>query len=267
MLRGFPPGYIAALEKRLLETELALFDALQSLSFLRSSSFDDRVSSADTGQEQPYHVDTNKVLAKQSINQTKAEKVAEWERLPIGTSSQQTEWLKDRLSLVGLTTEKSAQQSSSNDRPQVQRLASSSDRQQHPFLQTGFMHNQDKGSYTSPSGTSDGSATRDSTIMMPPPARPVNIGKSFTSSPESAPSTSFVGYRTPTQQAENWRNSTPMTTTTTQSSWLRLQDPDRPPMNPTSAEGNSNDSPASEQALGGSSRAQQLSSSQWRRFF
>jgi len=234
------------------------------------------MSNADTGQELLHKLNTNKVLTKQSINQTKAEKIAEWERLPIGTLSQQTGWLHDRLSLVNLIAEKSAQQSRSYNRPQVQRSASSSDLQQQPFLQPGFVQGQDKESYASPtSGTSDGSATRDSNLMMPPPARPVNIGKGFTSSPESTSSTSFVTYSTPTQQpSENWRNAnTPMTTTaaaaaTTQSSsWLRLQDPDQSHMSSSSAERNRNDSPTSEQTPSASSRAQQLSSSQWRRFF
>ncbi|KEF57951.1 uncharacterized protein A1O9_05873 [Exophiala aquamarina CBS 119918] len=260
-------GYIAALEKRLLETELALFDALQLLS-LQPSSLDGRVADAETAKERQYNVDTNKVITKQNINQTKAEKVAEWERLPIRTSSQQTEWLNDRLSLVGLLAEKSAQQQpSSKKRPQVQRSASSSDLQQQPFLPTGFTHNQDTGSYASPGGTSDGSATRDSNTMMPPPARPVNIGKSFTSSPESVSSTSFVAYRAPTQPPETWRNLPPVNATTTQPSWLPLQDPDQSHRRSTSAEGNNANSPAGGQTLGGSSRAQQLSSSQWRRFF
>jgi hypothetical protein len=266
LLRGFPPGYIAALEKRLLETELALFDTLQSLSLLQSSPINDRVDDANTEQERQHRCDNNKVLAKQSITQTKAEKIAEWERLPISTSFQQTEWLKDRLSLVGLT-ETSAQQSGSKRQAQKQRSASSSDLQQQPFLQTGFMHNQEIGPYVSPGGSSDGNVTRDSNVMMPPPSRPLNVGKTFVSSPESASSAAFVAYRTPTQPPESWRSSTPLTSAAATSSWLRLQDPDPLPMNPIQAEVNTNEALAAVEQTPGGSRAQQLSSSQWRRFF
>lgn len=271
-IRGFPPGYIAALEKRLLETELALFDTLNPLPFLQSSPTNDRVNDLDSGQERHHNLDTRRVLAKQSINQTKAEKVAEWERLPIGTSTQQMAWVKDRMSLVGMPAQHLTEQYRSGRQPQVPRSLSSSDLQTHPqtFLQPGFMQNQDKASYLSPGGTSDGSVTRDENPMMPPPFRPapaIAIATNPFGSPlDSTSSAAFAAYQAPALPPEHWRTPPSRAGPANLSSWLRLTDQDQSPVNPMSTEGNMNEALFGDQTPGGS-RAQQLSSSQWRRFF
>ncbi|KAK5046910.1 hypothetical protein LTR84_007264 [Exophiala bonariae] len=269
--RGFPPGYIAALEKRLLETELALFDTLHTLSFLQPTPFNDRGGDLNTGQEQPHNLDTRRVLAKQSITQTKAEKVAEWERLPIGTSTQRLEWVQDRMSLVGLHTESFPEQSGSRRQPQFHRSMSSGDLvqlQQPTFLQSGFMHNQDTVSYLSPGGTSDGSMTRDENTMMPPPSRPAMpiSSTSFPSTVDGSSSATFPSYQTQTLPPEQWRNSPTMVGNPNQSSWLRLTDQNHPSMSSMNVDGSINESFGSDQSSGGS-RAQQVSSTQWRRFF
>lgn len=225
----------------------------------------------NTGQEPPHNLDTRRVLAKQSINQTKAEKVAEWERLPIGTSAQRLEWVQDRMSLVGLHGENFPEQSSSRRQPQFHRSMSSGDLvqiQQPTFLQSGFLHNQDTGSYLSPGGTSDGSMTRDENTMMPPPSRPTMpiASTSFPSAVDGASSAAFAAYQTQTLPPDQWRNSPTIVGNTNQSSWLRLTDQEHPSTSSMNVDSSMSDSFGGEQTPGGS-RAQQVSSSQWRRFF
>ena len=87
-VRGFPPGYIATLEKRLLETELALFETLSLV--VREQGSDVNL------QEAQFQV----LLAGRSANQSKEARVDEWQRLPLQTHQQRYEWWKDKCSKV-----------------------------------------------------------------------------------------------------------------------------------------------------------------------
>lgn len=80
--RGIPAGYVSNLERRLAETEAALFVALTSL---RTTS--EAVSSADEA--------IRECLAsfkEQTDNETRQEKLNTWYRLPLGSRREQNEW-------------------------------------------------------------------------------------------------------------------------------------------------------------------------------
>lgn len=85
--RGFPPGYIAALERRLLESELALFDALTTVQHGSSptgSSFD------------PEQVTL--LLVKRGTSQFKAASIKEWQQLPLTTPDHRRVWYQSKMS-------------------------------------------------------------------------------------------------------------------------------------------------------------------------
>ena len=81
--RGFPPGYISALEKRLLESELALFDALTTIR-----------SGTESGEIQSSQV--SHLLERRNAHGIKAANIAEWKSLPLVTPQQRWHWLHEK---------------------------------------------------------------------------------------------------------------------------------------------------------------------------
>lgn len=91
MIRGIPPGYIAGLEQRLLETEIALFDILSS----------SRIPfHQDSLQADPTYYDG---FTEYNTTQSKEAKVEEWKRLPLKAWTQRQAWLeeKSRMTMRG----------------------------------------------------------------------------------------------------------------------------------------------------------------------
>ncbi|RFU23747.1 hypothetical protein B7463_g12590, partial [Scytalidium lignicola] len=86
--RGIPAGYISSLEQRLLETEVALFEALSLINNPQYRNDDTQTESSLAG-----------VLSDQSTRQSKEAKIEEWKRLPLRTPSQRQEWWRDRVAI------------------------------------------------------------------------------------------------------------------------------------------------------------------------
>jgi hypothetical protein len=89
--RGFPPGYIAALEKRLLETELALFETVATLAQMPTL---EQVSTTQTPTVSNEHF--AEILASRSSHQAKASSLREWSRLPLKVEAQRRIWLQTK---------------------------------------------------------------------------------------------------------------------------------------------------------------------------
>lgn len=79
-IRGLPPGFTAKLEARLAETEAALFQVL---------------SATHSGQATAWSVHTPSVpLSVSAGNQSKADRVKEWESLPLLSSADVEAWFR-----------------------------------------------------------------------------------------------------------------------------------------------------------------------------
>ncbi|CAI6342046.1 unnamed protein product [Periconia digitata] len=87
--RGIPTGYISVLERRLLETELALFEALCSL-YKSPIPIDPYISSQ--GQRE--------AIANYSYKQSKGEKVEEWSSCSLGTEYDRMSWWQSRCTIA-----------------------------------------------------------------------------------------------------------------------------------------------------------------------
>jgi hypothetical protein len=85
--RGIPSGYISSLEERLLETEIALFEAL---SFINIHFHQGDNTQAESSQYRDAFADHSTALSKQA-------KVEEWKRLPLTFEDQQKAWLQEKL--------------------------------------------------------------------------------------------------------------------------------------------------------------------------
>ncbi|KAH8806036.1 hypothetical protein F5884DRAFT_468578 [Xylogone sp. PMI_703] len=86
--RGIPAGYISSLEQRLLETEVALFEALSVINNPQYRNDETHTESSLAG-----------VLSDQSTRQSKEAKIEEWKRLPLRTSAQRQTWWRDRVAI------------------------------------------------------------------------------------------------------------------------------------------------------------------------
>lgn len=109
--RGLPPGFTAKLEARLAETEAALFQVLSG----RSSA----------SQTTAWPVDTPTVPSSVSAgNQSKADRVQEWESLPLRSSADVHAWFRWKSAAVSpgsrrlSTTEQPVSQSSYAQEPE-----------------------------------------------------------------------------------------------------------------------------------------------------
>lgn len=89
--RGIPTGYIAVLEKRLLETELALFESLCTL--YRSQV-----------PIEPYRssLSQREAIADFSYKQSKSEKLEEWNRCSLGTDCDRLAWWQKKCEVSDL---------------------------------------------------------------------------------------------------------------------------------------------------------------------
>jgi len=95
--RGVPTGYIAALEQRLLTTEIALYEALSFLHETQPPTLEPIQHEFDRfGAEQ--HVQD--AFSACSTTQTKAAKVLEWQKLPLLSAGQLDKWREQKYALV-----------------------------------------------------------------------------------------------------------------------------------------------------------------------
>ncbi|RVX70643.1 hypothetical protein B0A52_05295 [Exophiala mesophila] len=279
--RGFPPGYIAALERRLLETELALFDALKDLHLMHVSSHEDPTSEDDLmAREQQANLKINKSLTKHSANQSKTEKVAEWEALPLISREHHFEWWKDRLAMAGPPGEALLQRLNNIHSPQsVAAMAffagiggpsGSSNARRFPYLAGEGSHHSQGGSYRSPSGSNDGSMTETTMLMMPPPPRPSMVSWA---SGQSSESTGYSSMQTsPQAQQPSPSESVTANQLPAPYAWPESMAQQQSEMNMAMPQSGGNATADSSMSMtahtsSSNSSAQRLSSSQWRKFF
>ncbi|OBT86142.1 hypothetical protein VE02_05743 [Pseudogymnoascus sp. 03VT05] len=85
--QGIPSGYISSLEERLIETEIALFEAL---SFIN-------VHFHQSGNTQFEPSQYHDAFTNHSTSLSKQAKVEEWKRLPLMFEDQQKAWLQEKL--------------------------------------------------------------------------------------------------------------------------------------------------------------------------
>jgi hypothetical protein len=95
--RGIPTGYIASVEKRLAETEYALFLALRPTS--------------DTNMQMP----SSEAFSNHILGLSKAGKVDEWERWPLQTEEERRKWWQERQASLTESTGIAATNESSFD--------------------------------------------------------------------------------------------------------------------------------------------------------
>ncbi|PVH95321.1 hypothetical protein DM02DRAFT_675568 [Periconia macrospinosa] len=88
--RGIPPGYISVLEKRLLETELVLFESLCALY-------------ASPVQIEPFRSSQaqREAIAEFSYKQSKTEKLEEWNTCSLGADCDRMSWWQKRCEVTG----------------------------------------------------------------------------------------------------------------------------------------------------------------------
>ncbi|KFY31345.1 hypothetical protein V493_01185 [Pseudogymnoascus sp. VKM F-4281 (FW-2241)] len=84
---GIPTGYISSLEERLIETEIALFDALSFINIHFHQGGNTQVEPSQ------YH----DAFTTHSTSLSKQAKVKEWRRLPLTSEDQQKAWLQEKL--------------------------------------------------------------------------------------------------------------------------------------------------------------------------
>lgn len=91
--RGIPSGYISSLEERLIETEIALFEAL---SFINTHFHQGGNTQFEPSQYRDAFTNHSTALSKQA-------KVKEWKRLPLMFEDQQKAWLQEKLHVASRT--------------------------------------------------------------------------------------------------------------------------------------------------------------------
>ncbi|OBT77058.1 hypothetical protein VF21_02877 [Pseudogymnoascus sp. 05NY08] len=90
---GIPSGYISSLEERLIETEIALFEAL---SFINIHFHQGGNTQFEPSQYHDAFTNHSTALSKQA-------KVEEWKRLPLMFEDQQKAWLQEKLHVARRT--------------------------------------------------------------------------------------------------------------------------------------------------------------------
>ncbi|KFY76646.1 hypothetical protein V499_03777 [Pseudogymnoascus sp. VKM F-103] len=91
--QGIPSGYISSLEERLIETEIALFEAL---SFINTHFHQGGNTQFEPSQYHDAFTNHSTALSKQA-------KVEEWKRLPLTFEDQQKAWLQEKLHVASRT--------------------------------------------------------------------------------------------------------------------------------------------------------------------
>jgi hypothetical protein len=91
--RGIPSGYISSLEERLIETEIALFEAL---SFINTHFHQGGNTQFEPSQYHDAFTNHSTALSKQA-------KVEEWRRLPLMFEDQQKAWLQEKIHVASRT--------------------------------------------------------------------------------------------------------------------------------------------------------------------
>lgn len=113
--RGIPSGYISSLEERLIETEIALFEAL---SFINIHFHQDR-------DIQPKSSDHRDAFIEYSMGLSKQAKVEEWKCIPLTFEDQRKTWLQEKLHVVNGRSNDSIGESLISHQTENQRLGSS----------------------------------------------------------------------------------------------------------------------------------------------
>lgn len=88
--RGIPSGYISSLEERLIETEIALFEAL---SFINIHFHQDSNIQSESSQHRDAFTEHSMALSKQA-------KVEEWKRIPLTFEDQRKTWFQEKLHVI-----------------------------------------------------------------------------------------------------------------------------------------------------------------------
>ncbi|KFX85803.1 hypothetical protein V490_09399 [Pseudogymnoascus sp. VKM F-3557] len=88
--RGIPSGYISSLEERLIETEIALFEAL---SFINTHFHQDSSIRTKPSQNRDAFTEYNMSLSKQA-------KVEEWKCIPLTSEDQRKTWWQEKLHVI-----------------------------------------------------------------------------------------------------------------------------------------------------------------------
>jgi hypothetical protein len=83
--RGFPEGYLAALEQRLCDTEIALFETLMLLR--------DPQNLPQSLSESP---EVSTAFRQLNAEQSKSTRTDEWNRMPLHSYDQRRAWLEDK---------------------------------------------------------------------------------------------------------------------------------------------------------------------------
>lgn len=255
-----------------------MFDALKDLHLMHVSSLEDPASEDDlVAREQQANLKINKSLTKHSANQSKTDKVAEWDTLPLSSREHHFEWWKDRLAMAGPPGEALLQRMNNIRSPQslaamsffagVGGAGGSSNARRFPYLAGEGSHQSQGGSYRSPSGSNDGSMTETTMLMMPPPPRPSMV--SWTSG-QSSESTGYSSMQTsPQAQQPSPGESVTAGQMPAPYAWPESMAQQQSEMNMAMSQsgGGSADSSTTAHASSSNSNAQRLSSSQWRKFF
>lgn len=88
--RGIPSGYISSLEERLIETEIALFEAL---SFINIHFHQDSNTRSESSQYRDAFTENSMTLSKQA-------KVEEWKCIPLTFEDQRKTWFQEKLHVI-----------------------------------------------------------------------------------------------------------------------------------------------------------------------
>ncbi|KFY82161.1 hypothetical protein V500_10768 [Pseudogymnoascus sp. VKM F-4518 (FW-2643)] len=88
--RGIPSGYISSLEERLIETEIALFEAL---SFINIHFHQDSYIQSESSQHRDAFTEHSMALSKQA-------KVEEWKFIPLTFEDQRKTWFREKLRVI-----------------------------------------------------------------------------------------------------------------------------------------------------------------------
>ena len=250
---------------------------MKELQLIQVSSNEDRTSEDDfAAREQQVNVSVSKSLTKHSANQSKSEKLAEWEVLPLSSKEQHLEWWKDRLALAGPSGEALLQRLSNTRSPMSMPPMSGSAPRRFPYLPADFTHQSQSGSYRSPSGSNDGSLAETTMLMMPPPPRPSIVGWASGHSSESAGYSSLQ--TSPQAQQPSPGESAAAGQINASYAWPESMAQQQADMNMGMGQGGGMETPMTSQtqtqtqtstntSASPNSSAHRLSSSQWRKFF
>ncbi|KAI4763069.1 hypothetical protein E4T52_04805 [Aureobasidium sp. EXF-3400] len=96
--RGLPSGYIANIEERLAQTEVALLQALAIIHGLdaRHTPNQNHLGVPNAQADRPRELEFNEV---------RIARVEEWQRFPLETTEQQRDWMRNRLATSELPTD------------------------------------------------------------------------------------------------------------------------------------------------------------------